>query len=214
MSDADGKPTAVVDIREVNGALVGTIRALLAPATAEDSLCGKCTDDRRDRRVVGMEILRNLRRHGDEWTGGEILDPENGKTYRAKVRLDDGGRTLIVRGYIGYSIFGRSQTWIRRDARNRPDSTSQSSVDSIVSTAGRKLAPNSRRAFAASTNQKRVAYGTTCGLYGTGIFNRAASREKARTGPFGAEMIGTRRPRNRMTSSANWRIVRFSPLRM
>jgi uncharacterized protein (DUF2147 family) len=64
-----------------------------------------------------MEILRRMRPQGDEWSGGEILDPETGKTYRAKMRLLDGGRKLIVRGYIGFSLFGRSQTWLRADAR-------------------------------------------------------------------------------------------------
>jgi uncharacterized protein (DUF2147 family) len=54
-----------------------------------------------------------MRQQGDEWSGGEILDPENGKTYRARMRLEDSGRKLIVRGYIGFSVFGRSQTWLR-----------------------------------------------------------------------------------------------------
>jgi uncharacterized protein (DUF2147 family) len=58
-----------------------------------------------------------MRPQGDEWSGGEILDPEIGKTYRAKMQLVDGGRKLIVRGYIGFSLFGRSQTWLRVDAR-------------------------------------------------------------------------------------------------
>ena len=61
-----------------------------------------------------MEILRGLHPDGDEWTGGEILDPESGKTYRAKLKLIDNGEKLEVRGYIGFSMFGRSQTWIRR----------------------------------------------------------------------------------------------------
>jgi len=87
---------------------------LLVAATHEDSVCAKCSDERRDQPVVGMEILRHLRPDGDEWSGGEILDPENGKTYRAKLKLADGGQTLVVRGYIGISLFGRSQTWIRR----------------------------------------------------------------------------------------------------
>jgi uncharacterized protein (DUF2147 family) len=61
-----------------------------------------------------MEILRGMRANGSAWSGGEILDPETGKTYRAKMKLSDGGDKLIVRGYIGISLFGRSQTWIRR----------------------------------------------------------------------------------------------------
>lgn len=114
ISDTDGKPTAVVEIREVDHELTGTVRALLVPADSVDSICGKCPGDRRGQRIVGMEILRGLHADGDEWTGGEILDPESGKTYRAKLKLIDHGEKLEVRGYIGFSMFGRSQTWIRR----------------------------------------------------------------------------------------------------
>jgi uncharacterized protein (DUF2147 family) len=114
ISDTDGRPTAIVEIREDSGEYVGIVRGLLVPAEPEDSVCGKCSGNRRGQRIVGMEIMRHMRRAGDEWTGGEILDPENGKTYRAKMRLADGGQKLIVRGYIGFSLFGRSQTWVRR----------------------------------------------------------------------------------------------------
>ncbi len=115
ISDTDGRPTAVVEIREANGEYVGTVRAILVPAEPEDSICTKCTGERKNQRIVGMEILRHMHADGDEYTGGEILDPENGKTYRAKMKLTDGGKKLVVRGYIGFSLFGRSQTWIRRE---------------------------------------------------------------------------------------------------
>ncbi len=114
ISDEDGRPTAVVEIQEVNGELIGVVRALLVPADPQDSVCGKCPGDRRGQRIVGMEILRHMRPDGDEWSGGEILDPENGKTYRAKMKLVDDGQKLVVRGYIGFAMFGRSQTWVRR----------------------------------------------------------------------------------------------------
>jgi|SRR5579884_1461032 len=113
IDDSDGRPTAVVEIREVGGELVGTVRGLLVPATHEDSLCTKCSDERRNQPVVGMEIMRHMRPDGDGWAG-EILDPENGKTYKAKMKLADDGRKLIIRGYVGLPIFGRSQTWVRR----------------------------------------------------------------------------------------------------
>lgn len=114
ISDVDGKPEAVVEIREVNGEYVGVVRQLLVAASPEDSVCGKCSGERKGQRIVGMEILRHMRPHDDEWSGGEILDPESGKTYRAKMKLADGGAKLVVRGYLGVSLFGRSQTWIRR----------------------------------------------------------------------------------------------------
>ena len=115
ISDRDGKPTGVVEIREVNGELVGVVRGILVDAGPEDSVCDKCTDDRKGQPIIGMEILRHMRQHGDEWNGGEILDPENGKTYRATMKLAEDGKKLIVRGYLGIPMFGRSQTWVRRE---------------------------------------------------------------------------------------------------
>lgn len=116
ISDADGKPTAVVEIRQGTDGLTGVVRALLVAADPSDSICGKCPGDRHGQRIVGMEILRHMHPDGDEWSGGEILDPENGKTYRARMKLSDGGQKLVLRGYIGLPLFGRSQTWIRRTA--------------------------------------------------------------------------------------------------
>ena len=60
-----------------------------------------------------MQILSGLKPDGDEWAGGEILDPNNGKVYKAKARLADGGKKLEVRGFIGVSLLGRTQTWQR-----------------------------------------------------------------------------------------------------
>lgn len=115
VSDRDGKPTAVVEIREAGGELSGVVRALLVAADPEDSICGKCTDDRKGQQIVGMEIIRHMHADDDgQWSGGEILDPENGKTYRATMKLVDGGQTLVLRGYIGLPLFGRSQRWLRR----------------------------------------------------------------------------------------------------
>jgi uncharacterized protein (DUF2147 family) len=113
-TDDGGRPTAVVEIREVDGELVGFIREILVPATHEDSICGHCSDERKDQPIVGMEILRHMRPDGDAWSNGEILDPQNGKTYRAKMKLEDDGKRLVLRGYIGFSIFGRTQAWTRR----------------------------------------------------------------------------------------------------
>jgi uncharacterized protein (DUF2147 family) len=114
ISDVDGRPTAVVELRQENGEYVGVVRALLVPADHDDSICGKCSGALHNQPVIGMEILRHMRPDGDEWSGGEILDPESGKTYRARMKLIDGGRRLVIRGYIGRPLFGRSQTWVRR----------------------------------------------------------------------------------------------------
>jgi uncharacterized protein (DUF2147 family) len=117
ISDVDGKPRAIVEIREVDGRFVGVVKALLAEGESPEKVCEKCPGERRGQRIVGMEILRGLRADGREWGGGEILDPNNGKTYRASMKLDDSGKTLVVRGFIGFSLLGRSQTWVRAEAR-------------------------------------------------------------------------------------------------
>ena len=62
-----------------------------------------------------MQIVWGMHPDGDEWGGGAILDPDNGKIYKARMRLTDNGRTLIVRGFIGIPLFGRSQTWSRAE---------------------------------------------------------------------------------------------------
>jgi len=119
ISDVDGKPTGLVEIREVDGQLFGVVKAVLVEGES-DPICEKCPDDRKGQRIVGMEVLRRMRPDGDGWGGGEILDPDVGKTYRASMHLEDGGKRLIVRGYIRFSLFGRSQTWFRVDSGPSP----------------------------------------------------------------------------------------------
>jgi uncharacterized protein (DUF2147 family) len=118
ISDVDGKPAAVVEIREVDGQFVGVITRLLRPDDDTAAVCDACRDERKGKRIIGLEILRGMRPDGDEWSGGEILDPESGKTYKAKMHLENGGKQLLVRGYIGFSLFGRSQTWQRASDRD------------------------------------------------------------------------------------------------
>jgi uncharacterized protein (DUF2147 family) len=115
VDDKTGKERSVVRIEEVNGAYQGRIEKLLnrQPDDDPDGLCRACEGERKDKPVVGMTILWNLKKDGDQYTGGQILDPKNGKIYRAKMKVLDGGRKLEVRGFIGVSLLGRSQTWIR-----------------------------------------------------------------------------------------------------
>jgi uncharacterized protein (DUF2147 family) len=105
---------SLVRITDNSGVLSGRIERLLDPTTKPDAVCDKCSDERKDRPLVGLVILRNLRHSGDDsdwWDGGDITDPKNGKTYRARVRPVEGGAKLQMRGYIG--PFYRTQTWIR-----------------------------------------------------------------------------------------------------
>jgi probable signal peptide protein len=71
--------------------------------------CVKCKDDRKNKPLIGLEIIRGLEKDGDEFTGGTITDPKNGKTYKCTITRD--GNKLNVRGYIGFSVIGRTQVW-------------------------------------------------------------------------------------------------------
>ncbi len=117
IDDNDGKPRGVVDIIEKNGVLEGRITGTLRAGESLDAICEVCPGDRKGRKMLGMLILSGLKKEGQGsaavWTGGEILDPDNGKLYRVKLELENGGRTLKVRGYIGFSLLGRTQRWQR-----------------------------------------------------------------------------------------------------
>ena len=111
ISDSSGKPAAVVEIFESAGRFHGRIIQLLEDDPA--SVCTLCTDARKGQPVVGMVFLTGLRADGDEFTGGDILDPDDGRVYRAKIQLIEGGDKLKVRGFLGLSLFGRTQIWLR-----------------------------------------------------------------------------------------------------
>ncbi|HZP91527.1 MAG TPA: DUF2147 domain-containing protein [Burkholderiales bacterium] len=114
IDDETGKERSIVRIEEVNGELQGMVEKLFdQPGDDPQHLCRKCTGERKDRPIVGMTILWGLKKKGDDWSGGEILDPMNGKTYRCKMTLSEDGQKLDVRGYIGISLIGRTQTWHR-----------------------------------------------------------------------------------------------------
>jgi uncharacterized protein (DUF2147 family) len=112
IDDATKQPKALIRISDQGGALVGRIEKILVP-NAGDAVCDQCTDQRKDKPIQGMTILSGLKKDGQEWTGGEILDPNNGKVYKAKVKLADAGRKLDVRGFVGIALVGRTQTWVR-----------------------------------------------------------------------------------------------------
>lgn len=113
IDDDTGKAKSLVRIEEKDGVVTGRIEKLIDPEVA-DPKCIECTDERKDKPVVGLTILRNLKKNGDSeptWEGGDVLDPKNGKVYRARIRPIDGGKKLQMRGYLG--PFYRTQEWIR-----------------------------------------------------------------------------------------------------
>ena len=114
--DDDGKTEkSLVRITDSGGVVSGKIEKLF-DAAKQDSKCDKCTDERKDKPVLGMTIIRNVKAHAEDkdlWEGGDILDQNNGKNYRVRIKPVDGGKKLEVRGYIGAPILGRTQTWVR-----------------------------------------------------------------------------------------------------
>jgi uncharacterized protein (DUF2147 family) len=116
IDDGSGKPTALIRITDNGGELQGKIEKLFRePGEEQNPKCVACTDARKDQPILGMTIVNGLKKHGDDYEDGEILDPKNGKVYKSKVTLKDGGKKLDVRGYIGVPMFGRSQVWVRQE---------------------------------------------------------------------------------------------------
>ncbi len=109
-----GKPTGYIRVTEQDGVLRGVVERGL-PTDSEDKRCTACKEQRKNQRMLGMEILWNVHKEGDEYAGGEILDPFSGNIYRAKLNLLENGTKMKVRGYIGLSLFGRTQTWLREE---------------------------------------------------------------------------------------------------
>lgn len=114
IDDETGEPKSIVEIYEQDGKLFGKIVRILPEGRS--SICDDCEGEYAGRELIGAVILRDLERDGDEWDGGKITDPKNGKTYNVKMSLQD-ANTLDVRGFIKVplmgSAIGRTQTWYR-----------------------------------------------------------------------------------------------------
>ncbi|MFZ6674539.1 DUF2147 domain-containing protein [Undibacterium sp. Xuan67W] len=114
IDDKSGKPKALIRIVENSGELTGKIEKLfLEPEEEQNPKCDKCDGVNKNQPIIGMTILFGLKKDGDEYNGGRILDPANGKLYRSKLSVTDNNKKLNVRGYIGTPLFGRSQVWVR-----------------------------------------------------------------------------------------------------
>jgi uncharacterized protein (DUF2147 family) len=114
IDDESKKEKSLIRITEAGGVFTGKLEKLLDPSAKPDVVCDKCSDERRDKPIVGMTLIKGVKQNDSDkarWDGGEILDPNNGKTYRVRLTPMDGGKTLEVRGFIG--PFYRNQTWTR-----------------------------------------------------------------------------------------------------
>ncbi|WP_350295364.1 DUF2147 domain-containing protein [Limnohabitans sp. Rim8] len=116
IDDETKKPKGEVRITlSPSGGLSGVVEKSLMPMPDVDPLCNLCTDDRKGKPKIGMEIIRGGQKVDgkDVWDGGKILDPENGKNYSARLTPIEGGKKMEMRGYMGTPLIGRSQIWIR-----------------------------------------------------------------------------------------------------
>lgn len=109
IDDVDGEATSHVFIEQIDGKLHGKISKLLNEDP--NSVCIMCKDDKKDKPIIGLEIIWDMAEDDGQWSGGRILDPESGKNYKCKIKLVDG--VLEVRGYIGIPALGRTQKWYR-----------------------------------------------------------------------------------------------------
>jgi uncharacterized protein (DUF2147 family) len=114
VDDATGKVKSVVVIWEEKGKLYGQIEKLIDPDPQDPNpRCTHCQGEMKDKPVVGLRILWDLSKDGNQWSGGKVLDPDNGKVYKCSVAVEDGGKKLKLRGFIGISLLGRTQVWVR-----------------------------------------------------------------------------------------------------
>jgi uncharacterized protein (DUF2147 family) len=118
IDDNTKREKSFVRIVDTGGVFTGKVEKIVDPDAPKDAVCKECSDERKDKPILGMTIIRNMKQSGDDKTmfeGGDILDPNNGKVYQSKMKLVDNGTKLEVRGFVGISLLGRTQTWVRAE---------------------------------------------------------------------------------------------------
>lgn len=104
---------SIIEVYKKDGKAYARIISII-DKERQDALCVECKGKRKNQPILGMDILSGLKQKGDEWSGGKILDPKNGKEYKCYIKLLD-KNTLKLRGYIGFSMFGRTAIWKRAE---------------------------------------------------------------------------------------------------
>ena len=110
-NDDTGKVDSVVEVYEKDGKAFAKIIEIKDP-NRQNAVCTECKGDNKGKRILGLNILTGLEKDGDEWSGGEILDPRNGKVYKCYIELVEPNK-LKLRGYIGFSLIGKTKYWKR-----------------------------------------------------------------------------------------------------
>jgi uncharacterized protein (DUF2147 family) len=114
--DKTGKETSIIEITPAGDGLEGKIVKLIPqPGDPPDPHCDKCDGLDKGKPFLGLTIIKGFHKDGDSWDDGTILDPRTGGVYNAEIRVSDDGRKLFMRGYIGLSLFGRTETWLRAE---------------------------------------------------------------------------------------------------
>ena len=111
LDDETGEAKSIVEIYKQNGKIYGKVVEILNPKK-KNATCDECPGSDKGKPIMGIVIIKGLEKDGDEYNGGTIMDPNNGKVYKCYIELD-GANKLDVRGYIGFSLLGRTQTWTR-----------------------------------------------------------------------------------------------------
>ncbi|MGY0619792.1 DUF2147 domain-containing protein [Lysobacter sp. A378] len=115
IDDDTGKAKSTVEIYQAdNGTLSGRVLEVMQSAQGDNPICSECDGERKNQPIEGMVILWDAKQDGDIWKGGKILDPAKGKVYSLKLQPNGDGTKLEVRGFMGFSLLGRTQTWVRK----------------------------------------------------------------------------------------------------